>query len=487
MKTTREKVAHLCRRFGLGATLEDLDRYEKMGVDATIRDLLDFDKPQTTFPVQPSEFFYQKDGQVQSQPNRVSAWWLARMCLTDRPSRDKLMIFLHDHFAVSSVKVESGPIMLDYVRTLEKNLTQPFARLLEEVAIDPAMLIWLDLRLSIKGTPNENFARELMELFTLGIGNYTEKDIQEAARATTGWGLRNVTAERGRDAQRGAFNDWVMKGTPLVASCFSPALSDEGPHEILGQKRSFDLKSLCEFLAKHPTTASYLCTKLWEYYAYPEPEKKIVERLSKAWIKSEGRIPAVLLEMTKMDEFWSVKAERNIVKSPVDYVVPVIRQVIDSKAVLADRVPDASPMTPAPQPLLTLAGSVATLCNRLGMLPLYPPDVAGWNWGAAWLSSATMLDRINMASVFAGAGRGRVLAAKLSTLGKARSVTTDDGYVSLLIEILDVPAKPDDFKVLNEAATKAGLARAMANPDTGARALLPLVRMVFAMPAFHTC
>ncbi|MBX3120515.1 MAG: DUF1800 domain-containing protein [Fimbriimonadaceae bacterium] len=485
MKTVREKVAHLCRRFGLGATIADLDRYEKMGLDATIRDLLDFSKPDPAYPVHASEFFYQKDGQVQTQPNRVTAWWLTRMALTDRPSRDKLLIFLHDHFAISASKIESGPVMLDHVRMLEKNMTQPFATLLEEVSTDPGMLIWLDLRLSIKGAPNENFARELLELFTLGIGNYTEKDIQEAAKALTGWGLRNITAERGRDAQREAFNDWVMKGTPLVAACFSPALSDEGPHELLGQRKRFDLSSTCDFLAKHPTTATYLCTKLWEYYAYPQPEKKVVERLAKAWVKSEGRIPAVMLEMTKMDEFWSEKAERTIIKSPIDYVIPVVRQVIDPKAVLADRPTDATATTPASPTMLNLANTLVYLCNKLGMAPLYPPDVAGWNWGTAWLSTSTVLDRINMANIFGG--RAKSVAQRLQLTAQARGVSGDEGLIRLLAETLDVPLSPEDAAVLIEIAQKNGLARGIANTDATARAMLPILRTVFAMPAFQMC
>lgn len=484
MKTVREKVAHLCRRFGLGATIEDLDRYEKMGVEATIRDLLDFDKT-SQYPVHPSEFFYQKDGQVQSQPNRVGAWWLTRMALTDRPSKDKLLVFLHDHFAISASKVESGPVMLEHLRMLEKNMSQPFGKLLEEVAIDPAMLIWLDLRLSIKGAPNENFARELMELFTLGIGNYTERDIQEAARAMTGWGLRNITAERGRDAQKGAFNDWVMKGTPLVASCYSPALADEGPHEILGQKKSFDLNTLCDFLAKHPTTASYLCSKLWEYYVYPNPEKKVTERLAKVWIKSEGRIPAVMLEMTKMDEFWSSKAERAIIKSPIDYVVPIVRQILDPKDAFADRSPDANPMSPANPTIMNLGNTLFFYCNKLGMAPLYPPDVAGWNWGTAWLSTSTVIDRMNLSAVFAG--RTRTLAQKLRVTAQKRNVSDDQGLVRLISELLDVPMKQEDEAILVDIAQKNGVAQKVGNIDSFSRALQPLVRTVFAMPAFQMC
>jgi len=484
--TPREKIAHACRRFAFGATVEELDRYEKAGLDATLKDLLDFEKP-SSYPVSPFEFFYQKDAQLQTQPTRVTGWWLTRMVFTDRPNRDKLLVFLHDHFAVSASKVESGPLMLGYLQTLESNLTAPFASLLQAIAVDPAMLLWLDLRESVKGRPNENFARELMELFTLGIGHYTESDVKETARALTGWSIRNVAAERGRDAQRVAFDDWARGGPPLVAAAYSTALWDESPKTILGQTQAFDLAGVCRLMASQPATALYLCRKLWEYYAYPNPEPKVVERLAKAFAKSQGRIPSVFAEMTKMPEFWSDKAVRAIVKSPIDYVIPIFREVLDREAALKDRPERVDPTTPIAAPIQTLANSAAVLCRRMGLLPLYPPDVAGWNWGTDWITSATILDRVNLFRSLTLDSRARPASVRVLKIAQARGISDNDGLVELAIQVFDAPVNDEQRATLRQIAKDAGLGSAASNIDAFNRALAPVVRAIFSMPAFQLC
>src|SRR5437879_4491258 len=176
--TTREKVAHLLRRFGLGASQTELDSYSRVGVDGAINRLLHYEGIQEDFNVNPWSYTWNADpkNKLSADTGRFSSWWACKLLLTNRPLQQNLALFWHNHFAVAESKIQNGPMMLGYLNTLTDNANGNFRRLLSAVARDPAMIKWLDSDLNIKGKPNENFAREVMELFTLGIGNYTEKD-----------------------------------------------------------------------------------------------------------------------------------------------------------------------------------------------------------------------------------------------------------------------------------------------------------------------
>ncbi|MDK3155906.1 DUF1800 domain-containing protein [Kamptonema cortianum] len=485
--TVREKIRHAARRLAFGSTVEELDRFERIGLNATIAELTDFSPPGEKYPVSPFEYFYQEDGQIQTQAQRVSAWWLGRMALTTKPQRDKLLLFLHDHFAISADKVESGALLLTYLQTMEDHLQSPFDELLKAVTIDPAMLIWLDLRESIKDRPNENFARELLELFTLGIGNYTEADIKEASRALTGWGIRNLSAEVPREQVRGLFDDWAKGGSPLVVPSFSPQVADASDKTILGKTQKFNLDSVIELASQHPVTAKYLCTKLWEFYAYENPEPKVVDRLSKVFLKSKGKLTDVVAEIAKMDEFYSDKAHRAIVKCPIDFFVPVVRSVITPAAAFNERPARKAPTTPVNQAVATLSSTLLFLCNRVGMTPMFPPDVAGWNWGTSWISTTTMLDRINFSRVFAGTAGGRSMATQVSRIAARKGVTDSLGVMEVLFEVLDANPSAEERAVFADMAQKANLGQVVGNIDQLNSRIGPLVRGVFAMPTFHLC
>src|SRR5262249_5567651 len=160
---------------------------------------------------------------------------------------------------------------------------------------DPAMLRWLDGDLNMKGRPNENYAREVMELFTMGIGNYTEKDIQELARAFTGWGLRPGYKPAGKGmSPRKALMETLDLDLPFVASAYSEGFHDERQKTFLGKTDNFTTDSALDWLVSRPATARYITKKLWEYYAYPKPDNKIVDRLAKVFTTSKYEIKPVL-------------------------------------------------------------------------------------------------------------------------------------------------------------------------------------------------
>ncbi|MCB8933744.1 MAG: DUF1800 domain-containing protein [Fimbriimonadaceae bacterium] len=485
--TTREQVAHLLRRYGLGASRSELDACEKLGVKGTLARLLDYDSIDEGFPVSPWEFCFQTNGQVQTDPARIARWWALRLLMTKRPLQEKLTLFWHDHFAVSGSKVESGPMLLVYLDALRAHAGGRFRTLLGAVTKDPAMLRWLDNDLSVKGSPNENYARELMELFTIGIGNYTEKDVQESARALTGWSLRSAIQGGNQATAKARLMAAVEKGVPLIASSYSEGYHDEGVKTILGKSAPFDTETLLDLLADKPETAKALATKLWEFFAYPNPEPSVVERTAKVFRSSKGDIKAVLASIANSKEFWSERCVRGQVKSPVDFTVAVIRQLELGDRVLQGREANADWTTPIPQYTNGVAEIVLGTMRRQGMTLLYPPDVAGWNWGTAWVSPAMMVERERLATALLGPGRGQGTAAILVARAKEAGATSAEGVVDVLIDLFDAPCRPEQRSVLVEAFEKGGGMAVLGNVQKASNALAPVVRLMFSAPEFHFC
>src|SRR5579862_1345225 len=189
LQTERQKGAHLLRRFGLGASEAELDYYLKDGgLNGAIEKLLNYENTDEGFKLDVDSFRNGKNNNI--NPQSVAVWWTARMLITQRPLQEKMTLFWHNHFATSGEKVTPGSMMYVQNDLLRQYATGNFREMLMAVSKDPAMLFWLDNQYNVKGKPNENFAREVMELFTLGIGNYTEQDIREGARAFTGWSIQ---------------------------------------------------------------------------------------------------------------------------------------------------------------------------------------------------------------------------------------------------------------------------------------------------------
>ncbi len=480
-----DKVAHLCRRVGFGLSLEDRERYSGMKLDAVKNELLDFKKT-ATFPIHPLEGMWNERGEFQNQVQRLGGWWCLRMAFGDLPVRDKLLLFMHDHFAVSGEKVASPLLMMEYLQMLDDNLDSPFAKVLEEVTANPGMMVWLDLATNVKGRPNENFSREVLELFTLGVDNgYTEADIRELSRVFTGWSVRSSIDGRTPAERQQQVVTNVKLGIPLAAGSYSAGLHDTGPYKIFGKTQDYDTKSICEMLAKDPRTAKHLATKMWEFYVYPDPEKAVIERISNVFLKSGGRLGVVLRAIVDSKEFWSEKAYRAVVKCPLDYVVPMIRQLVSKEQALAARSQSAEVNTPLPNSIVNLGLTIQSLSSRMGMLPLFPPDVAGWNWGTGWISTSVMIDRVRLADVFTNQNQGRSAAVKLTELVKAKGLKTEAELVGALADIFDLKLTPESNKVLETAVVKSRLPLVLNDLNRTSAALRPILRTLFSVPEFQ--
>ncbi len=280
----------------------------------------------------------------------LRAWWINEMLATPAPLVERMTLFWHNHFTSSQQKVRFAQLMYRQNALLRENALGNFATLLHAASKDPAMIIYLDSASNRRDKPNENFAREVMELFTLGEGNYSETDIREAARAFTGWSV---------DIDSGAF-------------VYRRAVHDYGSKTILGKSGHFDGGEVLDILLTQTRTAEYIVEKMWREFVSPLPDRREVQRVARAFRDSGYEIKVALRELLLSQAFWADDNRAVLVKSPAEFVVGTLRQ-------FDVPVPDATPFA------FVMAG--------LGQSLFAPPNVKGWAGGEAWINSATLLAR----------------------------------------------------------------------------------------------
>ncbi len=361
-----EGARHLLNRTGFGATDAEIAEFAPLGREEAVDRLLagpghgPFVAPPEAAdaPFQP---FYKlralsAEERMAAQRKLVQeafdlrAWWLREMIATPSPLTERMTLFWHNHFATSQQKVRSTRLMYRQNALLRREALGNFAALLHEVAKDPAMLIYLDNAGSRKQAPNENFAREVMELFTLGEGHYTEHDIKEAARAFTGWSL---------DRDSGEFT-------------YRRMWHDYGEKTVLGRTGRLDGDDVLDVLLSRPETARFITAKLWREFVSPTPDEKETSRWADAFRAGRYEVKPLMRAVLTSDAFWSSDNRGALVKSPVDLVVGTLRT-------FAIKPVDLRPAVFA--------------CAALGQNPFAPPNVKGWPGGDAWIDSATLLGR----------------------------------------------------------------------------------------------
>ena len=360
----RIRVAHLLRRAGFGASPQELDGFARMGSVAATNALLNYSQTsnqqlEASLPA----FDPTVTGNGGRQATSLQAWWLTRMVGTARPLEEKMTLFWHG--LLTSGLDKSGPGQLYQQNQLFRRMAMGnLDDLLKAVSKDPAMMVYLDTETNRNGKPNENYARELMELFTTGIGHYTEDDVRESARAFTGWTL-------GRGKQRDA-----------LQSTFVARYHDAGTKTFMGKTGTFTGDDIVEMLVPLRATAERLSTRLFTFFAYPNPEPAIVAHLADVFQNNHYNVGAVVREIFTMDAFYSPKAYRALVKSPAEYVAQTVRGL------------GATSVT----------GPAVTAMGQMGQILFYPPNVAGWPSGTSWINSSTLLTRINFAAGVAQKG-----------------------------------------------------------------------------------
>lgn len=479
--TDRQRIAHLLRRFGFGAGKAQVDQYEPLGGQGTIDRLLNYETVDEQFPVRALDFAAYEGG-LMLEPPRFAAWWALRMVMSQRPLQEKLTLFWHNHFAVSAAKVFEGMTMLRYQEIMRNNAGGSFRELVHRVSKDPAMIFYLDTHTSRREHPNENFARELLELFTMGKG-YTEQDIQEASRAFCGWSLHYSGLGDDRDFGKQA-QEAARKGRSVFDFCLVPAETDTTPKTILGQTRNFMGDEVLDLAISRTETSLHIARKLSEWFVGEATTPALVEKVASVFAK-EGNAKAALRTILDSEEFWKPNM---VVMSPADFTIGFLRSLgIQQLLVQMAGSPSGDPKQVRNE-LVGVAGGALGLMAKQGLTLFYPPNVGGWPWGRAWITPNNMAERINMArTLFVGDDPNHpvaaIVAAKIASDFKPTSAAdVADGFLALF----DADELGTTLRTaVVSAAEKGGGPAALGDNVKRAQMLATMGKLVFAAPGYH--
>ena len=393
------RAKHLHRRAALGATWSELQRDVADGPEKSVSRLLSGQSRKDGLRDDFEEMseIIGDAAASSNDANRLKAWWLFRMLFTPDPLQEKLTLLWHNHFATSNLKVQDLLLMRKQNELFRTQATAKFGDLLHDVLRDPAMLVWLDANSNRKGHPNENLARELMELFTLGVGHYTEDDVKGAARALTGWSVK-------RDQVK-----------------FREDRHDHGEKTMLGKKDNFDTDGFAKLLLDHDATSERIAWRLCDMLMGEGVVSDVATKeLASGWREHDLHIGWAVETILRSELFfWDANIASRI-SSPVEFLLGTVRSL--------------ELMEKPPSTLI-----LAEWCTRLGQDLFYPPNVGGWNGGRSWLTSRTIIGRSNFAAALA-AGELRApadppplqeLATKCGANGSAGS--TFEFFASLLL------------------------------------------------------
>lgn len=393
----RARIKHLLRRAGFGATASELDAYAALGFAGTVDRLLD--------PLSVADDLEQRQAGLQTDPSKlvdIQLLWLYRMATTKRPLQEKMALFWHGLFATANRKVNSPPLMWrQYQLFLDRGLGN-FGDLLLGVSRDPAMLIWLDGNANRRAAPNENYGRELLELFTLGIGNYAEVDVKAAARAFTGW---FVKIER----------DSMKK--PIGATfAFAPQQHDGGTKTFLGETGTWNGDDILRIILRQPACATFIARRLFAFFVWDQPAAATVQPFAEVLLSTNYDLRATLRAIFLSPEFIAPAAFHAKLNGPVELAVTTLRA-------LGIQVPPRD-----------MVFSLA----KMGQELFNPPNVGGWPNGRGWISTSSLLERFNLTNrlITARGGANGVTSFDPASLLGGRQFATAAELVDYVLDLL---------------------------------------------------
>ena len=340
-------ASHLVRRAGFGMTREGIDQLASMEMEQAVDALLSAEVGEFADTSNAMQSTVLAGGELAN----ISAWWLFVMRNSPVQLREKMTLFWHGHFATGADKVQSGHAMVRQNAILRSEALESFPEMVRQVARDPAMLIYLDSTDNRRTRPNENWARELLELFCLGTGNYSEQDIKELARCFTGWEVHR---------QRFRFNGYQH---------------DEGRKTIFGQGGNLGGDEAIQIVLEQPACSRFIAKKLFRFLVSDEAvEPELLEPLAGHLRESEFDMGSVVRKILTSRYFYSEHAVARKIRSPIELAVGLMQ-------------------------CLGCSGNLYRLADRLqqlGQRPFYPPNVKGWDGGRKWINSSTLLGRANL-------------------------------------------------------------------------------------------
>jgi uncharacterized protein (DUF1800 family) len=442
MAFTYEDAAHLLRRMGFGGNPDEISDLESRGKSGAVDYLLNHqninNQPLDDLLTASFNFSDPRDNTKFNQ-GEIRRWWFTRMVHTRRQFEEKMTLFWHNHFATALSQVADIYMYVQNLKLRQYALSR-FDDLLLRVSQDAAMLIWLNGLQNVSGSPNENFARELQELFTMGIvdpvtgqSNYTEDDVKQVARAFTGWKFR-INRQGGdpyaieffvNSQQHDNGSKTVYRGTP---------------YERTGNLSGEDIITI---VSARPETGRYLTKKLFDFFVYPvtssAEDRATIDRFAAIYASSNHSIKDLVREIFTSDEFFSERARYGLIKQPVEYIVGAVRMLGADYRPGANVTGDRNPTSNA------LAGASRNMTQDI----FNPPDVAGWDFHLGWINTATMLERFNFANALV-VNRNHTTPGVSVTNDQLRKYTRSKAKktVSKFLDVLNVFGLPKSVKTV---------------------------------------
>lgn len=409
-------MAHLMRRAGFGATREELEGYVAKGYEAVVEELLYPTDPQHM----PDDVIrrYHSDMAEMRELNSVGAYWMYRMITTKCPLEEKLALFWHGLFATGYSKLNQARSLLNQIEMFRRHGLGSFQTLLVELSKDPAMIIWLDNNDNHKDAINENYGRELLELFSLGIGHYTEQDVKECARAFTGWTLGNAEYMATR-----ASKDSIWPYSRIAWHFeYRDYDHDDGDKTFLGETGRFNGEEIINIIVRQEATARFISTRLCQFFAADEVDaagEQLIHAMMQAYFDSGYEIRSVLRTLFNADYFKSEQARFARVKGPVELVIGAVRLA-------------GSYRTPT-----FGADQLARQTMYMGQGLFQPPSVEGWHEGMEWVDSGALVERVNFASQELGNVRNPGVRAIIDRLAlEGGDILSPEALVDRCLDVL---------------------------------------------------
>jgi hypothetical protein len=425
-------MAHLMRRAGFGASREELEARTAKGYEATVEELLN---PQAE-PVDRYAFLRYHPGfwKPITSPGMGSAAWFHTLLNTQRPLEEKMVLFWHQVFATGQSKVDHWHELIAQVDMLRERGMGNYRDLLVELAKNPAMIYWLDNCDNHSYAVNENWGRELLELFSMGVGNYTETDVREASRAFTGWTIALAPP-------RGYYNRWDWEFEYIEAD------HDDGEKTFLGHTGRFNGEDIIDIVCQQPATAQFLARHLYNFFVAdevqvpawqvtPPRDPEAIETLAQTFTASHYDIRSVLRVLFLSDFFKNARFAR--IKSPAEVVVGILRLAGGAEF-------------PAPG-----IGNLAKQPSYMGQDLLNPPSVEGWHTGSEWINSGTLMKRINFAADVLGDIDRPGIRAMVERL-KSQGDLSPEAFVDSCLDLIGpLQVRPETRQQLMHHASEEG-------------------------------
>ncbi len=430
----RRAAAHLYRRAGYGANSAELDKAVQIAPAAAVDRLLSPGQGATAFDQEMDSLA--KTTLATGNAKKLSAWWLYRALHAPDQLQDKMTLFWHGHFATSVAKVKDATTMYEQHLLLRQHALGQFRDLAQGISRDPAMLVYLDSATNRKRHPNENYARELMELFCLGTGNYTEQDIREIARCFTGWEIRR---------NRFSFNKYQH---------------DTGEKNILGRSGPFGGEDAVNIVVDQPAAARFIARKLVRFFVCDDaaiPET-LLTPLADEFRSDDMNVANVVRRILNSRLFHSEYAVGRKIRSPFELAVGLLRGLEGATNTIA----------------------LADDLDRLGQAVFFPPSVKGWDGGRAWINSSTLLGRANLVGRVVRDSDAKFNGGNLAAVANKYGIDSADEAVDWLLELLVAVPISDDVRSQLAGAAKDA-------KGSMSERLAGLVHVIGALPEFQLC